>query len=261
MEGVRRRRTERWAARAQRSAGPGVRVTMGVLGVLFAVLSLPFFLLASLYGETSYPSCYLRQWEKLDIAEASGVAQEDLPLVADALVAALRGDAEALAFDIPVHGVRQPAFGEREQLHMRDVIALMRLSRSLLWGLLAGVLALCAVAYVTGKRRGGQEQLLLGMLWGSVLGFAAAAALALWAWHDFAGSFAVFHELLFTNDLWLLDPDTELLIRLFPQRFFMNIAWDIARRWVLGMMAWIVFLLILWLPRVRRRRGRRAGAQ
>jgi len=37
---------------------------------------------------------------------------------------------------------------------------------------------------------------------------------------DFGKYFTKFHEIFFDNDLWILDPDTDLLIRMLPQGFF-----------------------------------------
>lgn len=39
---------------------------------------------------------------------------------------------------------------------------------------------------------------------------------------DFSGAFEKFHEIFFKNDLWQLNPKTDLLIRLMPEEFFVN---------------------------------------
>ncbi|UQK58605.1 TIGR01906 family membrane protein [Fenollaria massiliensis] len=39
---------------------------------------------------------------------------------------------------------------------------------------------------------------------------------------DFSGAFVKFHEIFFDNQLWQLDPSTDLLIRLMPEEFFIN---------------------------------------
>ncbi len=39
---------------------------------------------------------------------------------------------------------------------------------------------------------------------------------------DFQGAFVKFHEIFFKNDLWQLDPKTDLLIRLMPEEFFVS---------------------------------------
>ena len=50
-----------------------------------------------------------------------------------------------------------------------------------------------------------------------------AAGLLLWAAVSFDGLFLTFHRVAFRNDLWLLDPRTDLLIRLMPSALFMDL--------------------------------------
>lgn len=42
---------------------------------------------------------------------------------------------------------------------------------------------------------------------------------------SFSATFTTFHLVLFTNDLWLLNPATDNLIVLFPEAFWIAIAW------------------------------------
>ena len=44
---------------------------------------------------------------------------------------------------------------------------------------------------------------------------------------DFTKYFTIFHEIFFSNDLWLLDPRTDLLIQMLPEPFFVNMAKNI----------------------------------
>lgn len=39
---------------------------------------------------------------------------------------------------------------------------------------------------------------------------------------DFSAAFVKFHEIFFNNDLWQLNPSTDLLIRLMPEEFFVT---------------------------------------
>ncbi|MDP7978428.1 TIGR01906 family membrane protein [Bacillus multifaciens] len=41
---------------------------------------------------------------------------------------------------------------------------------------------------------------------------------------NFEKSFVFFHELLFQNDYWLFDPETDPIIRMLPEQFFMHAA-------------------------------------
>ena len=41
---------------------------------------------------------------------------------------------------------------------------------------------------------------------------------------DFNKYFTHFHEIFFNNDLWLLNPETDVLIQMLPLEFFTNIS-------------------------------------
>ena len=64
---------------------------------------------------------------------------------------------------------------------------------------------------------------------------AAVTAVILLACIDFNSLFVLFHKVAFTNDLWLLNPQTDLLIRLMPIEFFISYAAIIGGGWLLGM--------------------------
>ena len=64
---------------------------------------------------------------------------------------------------------------------------------------------------------------------------------------DFNRLFILFHRIAFTNDLWLLNPRTDLLIRLMPIGFFISYAALIGGLWLLGMIG----LLILATHRIK----------
>lgn len=59
---------------------------------------------------------------------------------------------------------------------------------------------------------------------------------------DFNSAFIKFHELFFDNDLWLLDPRTDIMIRMLPQDFFMKMAIRIGLRF--GIYLIIDYILI-----------------
>ena len=56
---------------------------------------------------------------------------------------------------------------------------------------------------------------------------------------DFNKYFVLFHEIFFDNDLWLLDPDTDLMIRMLPEGFFFDMVIRIG-------VIFIGSLLLLW---------------
>ena len=59
---------------------------------------------------------------------------------------------------------------------------------------------------------------------GTGLFFALITALGLIISTDFTKYFIMFHHIFFTNDLWILDPSTDLLINIVPEPFFVDTA-------------------------------------
>ena len=58
-------------------------------------------------------------------------------------------------------------------------------------------------------------------------------ALLGWGIADFDGLFVRFHQLSFANHLWLLNPRTDMLIRLMPTSFFVQWGGVIGAVWLL----------------------------
>ena len=158
---------------------------------------------------------------RADILGFAGISEENLVRLDGALADCLKGDAGALAEldEIEVRGEMQPPFNETEQIHMEDCRRLFVLLRRVLTAAaIAGAAMLAAGARMCRERRWIRRAAWIAPL---VLAI-PLGAFAGWAATDFDSAFNFFHEMLFTNDLWLLNPRTDLLIRICPQSMFMN---------------------------------------
>ena len=103
---------------------------------------------------------------------------------------------------------------------MEDVRGLIRLDA---WVCaISGALALLLTAAGL-FRQGPREGFLRGVLIGLRIFAAAAGVLLVWALADFDGLFVTFHRVAFPNGGWLLNPETDLLIRLMPLNFFISL--------------------------------------
>ena len=115
-----------------------------------------------------------------------------------------------------------------------------------------GFLTVCGVLMVlfTGRRaRSGSLTLWLA----SALILLPLAAFALWAAADFNSAFDFFHKLLFTNDLWLLDPETDLLIRICPASMFAGLGLRIGA-WTAGILLGVPALMTMLMKLYERKR-------
>ena len=88
------------------------------------------------------------------------------------------------------------------------------------------------------------------MLSDAALGFAlsalalliVASSLTVWGVVNFDGLFVTFHKVAFANDLWLLNPNTDVLLALMPLPFFTWYVGEILKSMlpVLVMMALVI---------------------
>ena len=94
-------------------------------------------------------------------------------------------------------------------------------------------------------RKAKQRKMLirLAIIAAAVMLVAAVTIVIILACVDFSSLFVLFHKLAFTNDLWLLDPQTDLLIRLMPLEFFISYAAIIGCCWLLGMVGLLIYTI------------------
>ena len=121
---------------------------------------------------------------------------------------------------------------ERERAHLCDVHALIQAAQraaQLCVGIAAG---LAVAAAWTGARLAKRRRAVaLGAVCGAaILVLLAGGLLLMVRSGGFAAAFVRLHEGLFTNDLWLMDPATDVLIRMMPQLFFERAAVSVAAR-------------------------------
>ncbi len=195
-------------------------------------------LLAILHVVGTDAGLYHRLQMRAGILPEAGITEEELVSLDRDLADYLAGDAAALD---------GAPFNERELTHMADCYRLFALLRRVLAGAAVLAAALLAVAYFTCGYRNWARAALLG-----ALAFVAAiAALGVWGATDFNSLFTAFHRLLFTNDLWLLDPRTDLLIRICPQSMFMTMAVMIAgcELAFIALMNWVCWMVPALLRR------------
>lgn len=208
----------------------GVLCAVGLICAVFALLLLP------LHAVGTDGNLYFRLQLREGVLPEAGITEAELRDTDRALAAYLSGDESAL------DGV---PFNETEKAHMADCYQLFALLRRVLWICGIAGAALTAAGILLRTRR--PDRILLICAASFAL---ALAALAVWGCVDFDSLFARFHGLLFTNDLWLLDPATDLLIRICPQGMFASMAVRIGLIW-LGSTA--ALYIILRLITIRRR--------
>ncbi|MDO4778667.1 MAG: TIGR01906 family membrane protein [Tissierellia bacterium] len=129
-------------------------------------------------------------------------------------------------------------FNTREISHMKDVYNLYSLSSKVQTGI--EIVLFLLLIYFAKKGR------LLEVLKKSVkyifiiLGIILILILLIST--NFSEAFTLFHKIFFDNDLWILDPSTDLMIRMLPEQFFMGMAIQIMIKFIKGI---IIYLLLV----------------
>lgn len=205
--------------------------------VIIAILLTSFQ--AALYADPQY-RFYEKEYEKYSVADTMQMKMEDVMEVTDYMMAYLIGEKEELSIETDVEGVRQDFFNEQDRLHMADVKNLF------LGGLkLRNIcLIICILLLVTlFLMKAPWMDILPGAYTVSVGIFLVAVLLlgVLFA-SDFNKYFTIFHEIFFTNDLWIFDPETDYMIRMLPEGFFYDMVMRIGAIFVGSLLGiWVIF--------------------
>ena len=220
-----------------------------VLIFLWTLSAISSGLLAAVERVGTDSDLYFELQMKAGILDFAGISESTLKQLDSALAEYLAGSTYALVTpegaSIPaeVFGQTQPAFNERELAHMADCqnlfltlsFVLNAVRRFAVHGLLiVVVLTLLATSKSDWPSR---RQLTRSAMLAPLALLIPLGAFALWAAIDFSGAFTFFHHLLFANDLWLLDPRTDLLIRICPSSMFASMGLRIGARallWMVG---------------------------
>jgi len=222
------------------------------LGILFSFCLIVTLLITSVEAVTYWtPGYYEREYSKYNVTEDVHMEMDDLLDVTKEMMAYLRGNREDLHVPTIVDGQPREFFNDREIAHMEDVQGLFIGG---LWLRRIGILiTLCfaALAYFWGRKSAERTEALKRLIpkslcIGTGAVFAVALALIGIISTDFSKYFIVFHKIFFNNDLWVLDPRTDMLINIVPEGFFFDTAARIALVFAGIVMVFFVGNLVLY---------------
>ena len=190
---------------------------VGITAKWLFILCLPLLLLSASIGvAVNSLSLYKYGFEKYDVGQITGLAEEELEKAAAGLISYFNSDEEHISLTVIKDDQPFVLFNEREATHLRDVKGLFWLDYWILLGTLIYALAYAGVSLW----RKDWRRLAWGLVGGSGLTLVLILALGLGALFNFDQLFLQFHLLSFANELWLLDPTKDYLIMLFPRGFW-----------------------------------------
>ena len=188
---------------------------------LFILCLPPLFLTASIGLAVNSHGLYEYGFRKYDVSHTTGLTEPELESAAAGLINYFNSDEEYISLNIGRNN--NPIFNQREVIHLKDVKGLIWLDYKVLLGTLLYALTYIGLIFFWQKRRY-WRQMAWGMIGGSSLTLALMLALGLGTLLDFDQLFLQFHLLSFANEFWLLDPNRDYLIMLFPQGFWYDAA-------------------------------------
>ena len=212
---------------------------LGILGWLSLLVGLLLFVILSL---SFFRPFYSYEYRVGNQAAYIGMSDEGLMGSTETLLDYLQDKRQDIIYVTSVQGSEREVFNERETLHMVDVKNLYQgacTARNILIPL--GILILVFFSYMQEKENRfsalkktyGKALICLGIF---------VACILVWALIDFNGFWFQFHYLFFDNDLFILDPNTSIMINMFPERFFSDLVFLI-----IGVYAIILILLYVLL--------------
>ncbi len=177
------------------------------------ILLIPIIILTTNFSLLAFnQNYYEKQYIKNNVY--SQIPKEEIDQATKQLIDYLRNGRE----------IQGDYFNEKEKQHLKDVREIIYALMLIMYAGIAVVTILVIINYAENKR-------MLGMsIMGGGLLTIALIILTFIMLQNFEFAFIKFHEILFTNDLWLMNPTTDKLIVMFPENFFYDITQDIVLR-------------------------------
>lgn len=187
-----------------------------LLSVIFVIFIVILCLSISIEFNAYNKSYYMKSYKNNNIEKITGRSENELSIITDTLIGYIKGNKSSN--ELYKH------FNDKEVTHMEDVLNLFNLLRKLKWISIIGIILLTYIFISLNKGYVIKNIIKYGItsIYIFIIFFAFIVST------NFNKYFTLFHLLLFTNDLWLLNPKTDLMIQMLPEVFFSKMALNIS---------------------------------
>ncbi|MBN2260432.1 MAG: TIGR01906 family membrane protein [Clostridiales bacterium] len=179
------------------------------IGLLFFI----FILITVVEFYTFNHEYYIAEFEKYNVYENTDLDIEGVSFASSGIISYLKDDRS----DLNITYNQVAVFNEKEISHMVDVkkiFIFLKYFKNL--SILLGILLL-----VLDKKL---RTVFWSMLYSGMHSIVITGLLGILIINDFTSAFIGFHKMFFDNDLWLLNPNTDRLIQILPEGFFLDMA-------------------------------------
>ncbi|MCK5758958.1 MAG: TIGR01906 family membrane protein [Clostridiales bacterium] len=201
-----------------------------IISIIFSILLAVHVLISFITFVGLNPEIYKSAQLADDVALNAELDQETLDLATIGLIDYMDGRRDDLVIMSSAQEGHE-LFNSKEKAHMVDVKNLFILSKRI--NKMIYVILLLILIFYLGYDKEGMKKYFM-----KYCAITLTIVLGLWliiailAMIDFSSFWTTFHKVFFTNDLWMLNPSTDLLIRMMPQRFFTRIVIHILIRFM-----------------------------
>jgi integral membrane protein (TIGR01906 family) len=200
--------------------------------VLVLIYCLLVYLISAVAGKATNTQVMEQKLSRFADTQVTGLEISQYPPLAQAITGFLKGSIDSPQMMVTRSNVQAPAFSEDEIKHLTDIRGLLQTVQFLRYAAIA-LLGIALLTYFVLRKskpalfRAVQPEhtLVTGLL--IFLGF--ILALVIWGLIDFYGLFTAAHHVIFRNELWMLDPQKDLLLQLMPLGFFISYGLDLLK--------------------------------
>jgi len=206
------------------------------------VLSVPVFLII-IASDIVIKTRFIYEYDfwRYEISEKTSIELTNLRKIGKEIRTYFQNNDEYLSVETTINNQMKFLFNQREIYHMKDVKNLINLIDTI--GLIIGCVFIIFSFILVFHDHNWKETLLRLILLSGLLSVFLVILISITFLVFFDYFFVLFHEISFSNDLWILNPKTDYLIMLFPESFFRDATYAI------GLLSMIEFLFIYFIVR------------
>ena len=186
------------------------RILSFLFGWCFIIICVVF----SIKSTALNPNFYIPKYEEMELASDIGVSKKDLNQSIRLLLDYLNDKRNDIKGHITWYGVSQETFNEKETSHMVDVKALKVAKMAFI------ILGLVVLYFYLNDKTLMFAYLSKGFLIAMFTFILMLVFFGFWILTDFTSFWTWFHTIFFSNQLWLLDPNTDFMICMLPETIF-----------------------------------------
>lgn len=192
-----------------------VTSVLGAVSFIIVLLVTSFQLV--LYADLSF---YEKEYAKYNVLEAVNMEIKDVLYVTDEMMDYLIDKRADLVVVTTVGGEEREFFNDREKAHMADVKNLFM--GGLMIRRIALALTVISIAIAVISKQNFKLIIPRAFEIGTAIFSVLVLIFGILAYNNFSELFVQFHLLFFDNDLWILNPATDLMINILPEGFFFD---------------------------------------